>query len=95
MDVLYGGHPRAFWTNLHDNTLVSMSVPATHEQDTSRTRRETSPITVVVSLGKMSLSESFVCLYPYVFVFSNSHISYAPQHSVLEPLLHKYFPFFH
>ncbi|KAK8724235.1 hypothetical protein OTU49_011299, partial [Cherax quadricarinatus] len=48
VDVLYGEHPRAFWTNLHDNTLVSMPVPATHEQDTSRVRRETSPLSIVL-----------------------------------------------
>lgn len=49
IDVLYGDPPIAFWTNLHDNTLVSMTVPTTHDQDNSRTRREAAKITVVVS----------------------------------------------
>ncbi|XP_042220954.1 prolow-density lipoprotein receptor-related protein 1-like isoform X2 [Homarus americanus] len=48
VDVLYGKNPRAFWTNLHDNTLVSMPVPTTHEQDSSRVRREAVPVTIVL-----------------------------------------------
>ncbi|KAK7063135.1 Low-density lipoprotein receptor-related protein 1B [Halocaridina rubra] len=48
VDILYGDHPRSFWTNMHDNTLVSMPVPTTYEQDNSRSRRDTPDINVIL-----------------------------------------------
>lgn len=56
MDVLYGDNTTVFWTNTHDNTLLSMPIPSINEQAAGRdgrTRRDSpsSPFTVVVSYG--------------------------------------------
>ncbi|KAB7505773.1 hypothetical protein Anas_07530 [Armadillidium nasatum] len=38
-DVLYGENPQAFWTNRHQKTLVTMSVPTTDESGSNRSGR--------------------------------------------------------
>ena len=51
VDVLYGDHPRAFWTNRHDKTLVTTEVPVTEASGATRNERETGhkPIHTLVS----------------------------------------------
>ncbi|XP_068223129.1 low-density lipoprotein receptor-related protein 1 isoform X3 [Palaemon carinicauda] len=68
VDVLYGDNPLSFWTNQHDNTLVSMAVPSTYEQESYRTRREASPINkVLTNLNKpRGLAVDWVTQHVYV-----------------------------
>ena len=61
IDVLYRETPVAFWTNLYENTLVSMLVPTTYETDTSRSRREAAKIKVVVSGGAAVVLIAWQC----------------------------------
>lgn len=54
VDVLYADNTTVFWTNTHDNTLLSMPISSTQEEAAGRdgrTRRDSpsSPFSVVVS----------------------------------------------
>lgn len=73
IDVLYGDPPIAFWTNLHDNTLVSMAVPTNHDQDNSRTRREAAKITVVVGAESLwfYIYDYFCCINHGIYYLSS------------------------
>lgn len=82
VDVLYGDNTTVFWTNTHDNTLVSMPISSTHEQAVGRdgrTRRDSpsSPFTVVVSYVVMK----GMVLIDQIFVHIHSFIHFGRPHT--------------